>query len=269
MAVDDIKISLVQGYLSLEFIGGRKGRWHRHEPGQLIYCSQGSLSVQTESENGVNFWYVPAFQGIWIPPNVLHVADLNKGTKVVGLYIEKHQTEYISQDVLSFQCSNLLKELISACSKLDFSKKAISKRDERLLLCLVDQLVECRHDTIHFPLPKEPRLQKLVALLLSEPENKEHITTLAKRIGASSKTLSRLLARELRISFSSLRNSIRIFHACKALQSNKPIAEIAYSLGFSSQAAFTSQFKKHLGTTPMQYMVTASSELLGRKRPSF
>lgn len=251
--IEEVKISLVGGYLGSEVIGARNRGWHRHEPGQLMYCTYGQLSVQTRSEDGTHFWYVPALQGLWVPPNCMHAVDLKKDSKVISIYINNLFANEIPGKIISFHGSNLLRELILACSKVDFAKGAIAKREERLLHCLFDQFLESKHDTINFALPKEPRLQKLLDLLLKEPEKKESITSLAKKLGMSSKSLSRLLLCELNMTFTDLRTSLRIFLACKALQKEMPIADTAYSLGYSSQATFTTQFKKYIGTTPKQY----------------
>lgn len=47
---------------------------------------------------------------------------------------------------------------------------------------------------------------------------------------------------------------MRVHAACDALRATrKPIAEIATELGFYDQAAFSRQFRKHMGMTPMYY----------------
>lgn len=47
---------------------------------------------------------------------------------------------------------------------------------------------------------------------------------------------------------------MRVHAACDELRrSKKPIADIATDLGFYDQAAFTKQFRKHMGMTPLYY----------------
>jgi AraC-like DNA-binding protein len=47
---------------------------------------------------------------------------------------------------------------------------------------------------------------------------------------------------------------LRIQAACDALQhSEAPISEVAREVGFNDQSAFTQQFQKHIGLTPLRY----------------
>jgi AraC-like DNA-binding protein len=47
---------------------------------------------------------------------------------------------------------------------------------------------------------------------------------------------------------------LRIQAACEALQhSDAPISEVARAVGFNDQSAFTQQFQKHIGLTPLRY----------------
>lgn len=48
--------------------------------------------------------------------------------------------------------------------------------------------------------------------------------------------------------------SIRIRHAQQQLASGKPLAEVAYAVGYSSQAHFTQRFKQIIGVTPGNYV---------------
>ena len=50
---------------------------------------------------------------------------------------------------------------------------------------------------------------------------------------------------------------MRVHATCDDLRrTRRPIAEIATDFGFYDQAAFSNQFKKHMGMTPMQYRKT-------------
>lgn len=246
------KIPLKDGFFAEErkILDFRKRSWHQHPPGQIIYCIQGSIRVQTQTKSESRFWYLPAQQGIWVPPNLLHAAEIEAKSHFVSLYIEETLANKGSKEVMGFQVSNLLRELIMECSHTDFSKETISEKEKRLYLCMFDQLENAKHDTVNFPLPNDQRLQKLLNMLLKDPSNKDSVSELGKKVGASSKTLSRLLDTEFQLSFTDLRNRIRILHASKALDSNLPIVNVALSLGFSSQAAFTTLFKKYVGITP-------------------
>ncbi|MCB0124536.1 MAG: helix-turn-helix transcriptional regulator, partial [Caldilineaceae bacterium] len=48
--------------------------------------------------------------------------------------------------------------------------------------------------------------------------------------------------------------SLRIRHAQKLLANATPLAEVAYAVGYSSQAHFTQRFKQIIGVTPGKYV---------------
>ena len=48
--------------------------------------------------------------------------------------------------------------------------------------------------------------------------------------------------------------SLRIRHAQKLLAEAKPLSEVAYAVGYSSQVHFTQRFKQIIGVTPGKYM---------------
>jgi|GEM_PF-4552345 len=247
-------IPLKEGFFSIEYTGFKKRSWHRHLAAQIIYCVKGSLRVQTKSNEVSHFWYLPVHQGLWIPSNALHAAEAERNAHTISIYVDEKLAKRFAKETIGFHVSNLLRELIIECSKIDFTKAQVKEEEARLLECLMDQLLLSKQDTLNFPLPKNPKLQKLVDILIKEPENKDSLPSLGKKIGASPKTVARLLENDLRMSFTTLRNTIKILHACKGLDSKLPIIEVVYELGFSSQAAFTTLFKKYTGVTPKQYV---------------
>ena len=77
---------------------------------------------------------------------------------------------------------------------------------------------------------------------------------LAKTEGLSPSYFSRLFAKEVGITVKAYILSVKIHTAENILQnSDYPISDIALSLGFSSQSAFTTAFRKLTGATPAAY----------------
>ena len=80
------------------------------------------------------------------------------------------------------------------------------------------------------------------------------IKTLAAVVGLESSYLSRLFAKETGSTIKHFVTKARINTAENLLKySDHPCSEIAFALGFSSQSAFISVFKKENGITPRQY----------------
>ena len=73
--------------------------------------------------------------------------------------------------------------------------------------------------------------------------------------------LSKLFAKEMNTTLKAYILKAKISTAQNILMfSDFPISEIAVSLGFSSQSAFTAAFRKITGTTPLKYRSEHSDE---------
>ena len=80
---------------------------------------------------------------------------------------------------------------------------------------------------------------------------------LAESVGCSVNNLSQVINSGFGTSFFDYLNRYRIEHARKLLENSDAqsgaILTIAFTVGFNSNSAFYSAFKKHVGMTPAQY----------------
>src|SRR5688572_4812558 len=143
-------IPLKEGFFSSAYTHFKKRSWHRHEAAQIIYCVKGSLRVQTRTSDAEHFWYLPAQQGLFLPSNVLHAAEAEKNAHTVSIYVDPRLMRGFAKDSTGFHVSNLLRELVFECSKIDFSKGEVEEEAKRLLLCLMDQVRVSKKDTMNF-----------------------------------------------------------------------------------------------------------------------
>ncbi|TDO98565.1 helix-turn-helix domain-containing protein [Flavobacterium sp. 245] len=82
---------------------------------------------------------------------------------------------------------------------------------------------------------------------------------LSQEINISSHQLSQFLNNNLGKNFTSFVNEFRINEACKIITSNDKLTleSVGYDVGFNSKSTFFSAFKKHTGTTPLNYQLQA------------
>ncbi|MEM1442040.1 MAG: AraC family transcriptional regulator [Verrucomicrobiota bacterium] len=80
------------------------------------------------------------------------------------------------------------------------------------------------------------------------------IPSLAEKCGLSVRQFERKFKEHLKTPPQQYIIKMRVHAACDQLRrSRRPIADIATDLGFYDQAAFSRQFRKHMGMTPMYY----------------
>ena len=82
----------------------------------------------------------------------------------------------------------------------------------------------------------------------------------AAELDLSGRHLNRRLGEE-GLSFKSLRESVLQQMACRALQGDQRVAEIAEALGFSDEGAFVRAFRRWQGVTPARYKAGDGSAL--------
>ncbi|SHG70140.1 helix-turn-helix domain-containing protein [Flavobacterium defluvii] len=86
-----------------------------------------------------------------------------------------------------------------------------------------------------------------------------NLQDLSKEINISSHQLSQFLNNNLGKNFTSFVNEFRIKEACKIITSNDKLTleSVGYDVGFNSKSTFFAAFKKHTGTTPLNYQLQA------------
>jgi len=82
---------------------------------------------------------------------------------------------------------------------------------------------------------------------------------LSKEMNIAAHQLSQFLNSNLGKNFTSYVNELRINEACSIIKSNDKLTleAIGYDVGFNSKSTFFAAFKKHTGTTPLNYQLQA------------
>jgi AraC-like DNA-binding protein len=95
--------------------------------------------------------------------------------------------------------------------------------------------------------------ERVRSLVLQAPDVPVSLHRAARVVGVSARTLKRLLAAE-GTTFSAITEEERREQAMLRLRSSdKPVTEIAESLGFANSANFIRAFRRWTGRTPSQY----------------
>lgn len=221
---------------------------HTHPWGQLTYTSNGVLTVVTE----VGKFVIPPNKALWLPPHTVHETYCRFGGQFRSVYIDNQFVERIGDEVKTVEVSDLLRSLIlTVCEwPLDY---AITEKRSRLLKVFIDTLEEAPENQLMMPLTSDPRILPIVSELLAEPGNNKTLTQWGEHVGASARTINRLFQAHLNMSFSAWRQKLKALKAVEMLAANVPHQQIAEQLGFESDSAFNTSFKKQFGVSPGQY----------------
>jgi AraC-like DNA-binding protein len=218
---------------------------HFHRRDQLLYAACGVVRVTTEAET----WIVPPDRALYLPAGTEHSVRMYGDVGMRSLYIEPEAAPLQLRGIEVLAVSDLLRAAIQALTK-EPKERVEPERSELLARLIESELCRAPRLPLYTPLPSDPRMQRLCAMLLADPADSRSLDALAAEAGASPRTLARLFEREFGMTFGQWRQRIRFHAALEALALGAPVACVAADAGYASASAFTAAFRKSMGFPP-------------------
>ncbi|MET0081440.1 MAG: helix-turn-helix transcriptional regulator [Sedimenticola sp.] len=223
--------------------------FHQHQRAQLVYASQGVMSVTTHTAS----YIVPPQRAVWMPEHVEHQIEALSDVSMRTLYIDTNLPISLPGHACILQVSPLLRELIIT-AVAQGTRYEEGTPQSRIMSVILDQIGELPIVSLALPMPQDDRLLKITSALIKEPANQQNLECWARQVGASKRTLSRLFNAELGMSFTEWRQQRRIHRAIELLSAGLGVTTIAQEVGYENTSAFIAVFKRCLGTTPSNYL---------------
>jgi AraC-like DNA-binding protein len=200
-----------------------------------VYAARGVLTVHTERGTSI----VPANRIAWTPGGFTHYHRAHGNTDMRILFLPASLARLVPDHPAVFTASGLAREVLLALTGPSSRDHAATARLRRVL---VDELHEAQEQRLQLP---EPRYD--------DPANNSALAELGRTIGASGRTLSRLLHDELGLTFYEWRTQLRIYHALVLLADGHDTTHVAHACGWSNPSSFIAAFTSLIGTTPGRY----------------
>jgi AraC-like DNA-binding protein len=225
---------------------------HMHREAQLVYAAKGTMQVTTPKGR----WLVPPDRAVWVPARLEHSIDVLADIEMRTLYFdlgwlakERRSTSLGAEFVV--RVSRLLHESILAL----FDGRNDSARTDLLIRLVILELHQAEDPATFIPLPHEQRCRRAAERVLADPTKSYEIDDLAREVGTSARTLSRLFSMETQLSFKSWCQRARIAAAIERLsmQPGLPVKQLAADLGYASFPAFSHAFRQVTGKTPTEF----------------
>ncbi len=185
-----------------------------HREAQLVYAARGTMQVTTPKGR----WLVPPDRAVWVPALLPHAIDVLADIDMRTLYFdlawlgrEKRSASLDAEFVV--RVSPLLHQAILAL----FDGRNDPDRTALLIKLVMLELHQAEDSATFIPLPREPRCRRAADIVLGDPTGSHEIEALAREVGTSARTLSRLFASETQLSFKSWCQRARIAAAIEKL----------------------------------------------------
>lgn len=225
---------------------------HMHREAQLVYAAKGTMQVTTPGGR----WLVPPDRAVWVPAHLEHAIDVLADIEMRTLYFDlpwlKREQRYegLTREFV-VRVSPLLHQAIIAL----FDARNTEERTELLVRLVMLELHQAEDSATFVPLPHEPRCRRAAMIVLDDPTGLHDIDTLAREVGTSARTLSRLFSAETQLSFKSWCQRVRIAAAIQRLSTDTSVSvkQLATQLGYASVPAFSAAFRQVTGRTPTEF----------------
>ncbi len=223
---------------------GARIRRHRHPLHQIVYPSSGAVSVTTPTGT----WITPTNRAIWIPAGVWHEHRFHGHTRFHGVALDPQRYRRGPTAPAVLAVNPLMRELIIACSQSD---AVDTDEHHRMLSVLHDQLQATSiREQLWIPMPNDNRLRQACAMITDDLANPLTLQQLSSRVGVSQRTLSRLFADELGMTYPQWRTQVRLQHALMLLAESHGVTAVALRCGWATPSAFIDTYRRAFGHTP-------------------
>jgi AraC-like DNA-binding protein len=234
--------------LANDYPAGTEIAPHRHARAQLVYASEGVMTVTAMAGS----WVVPPQRAVWMPAGTEHRVQVNRSISMGSLFIRSDAATGLPAACRVVTVSTLLRALILRAMRIPplYDEDGA---DGRILRVILDELRALPSAPLHLPRPSDPRLARVTAALLADPADGRPLEAWARAAGASPRTLARLFAKETGLTFRAWRQRARLLHALVELAAERPVTSVAFGAGYDSPSAFIAAFKREFGSTPGRY----------------
>ena len=220
--------------------------WHSHGRGQLLFAVAGSIRINLPNATSI----LPPIRVAWIPSGMLHRVTIRSEVDYRSIYLDEAHVAPPFAGLAIVAMTPLLREVFERISFLPFDTDWSQGAARNLLAVCLDELATARHEPMLLKVPSDPRLAQLDIEALP-PE----LEVLSQRVGASTRTISRIFRRETGMSYQVWRQNWRLLRAVDLLASGLSISLVASELGFASDSAFIAFFRQMTGETPRRYIL--------------
>lgn len=216
---------------------------HSHPTHELLWNEVGSGVAQV----GCRLWTVAGGVGLWIPAGTPHSGSAPAGSRqrVVHFSVE---APALASEPVAVELTPLLGLLVDRLITGGLSGES---RDltERMIL----DVMQPSPRELVLDIPESSLVRPIVDTMRADPADQTTPAVWARRLGVSTKTVTRTFESETGLGFSRWVVTAKIKHAVKLLGADMEIGEVAEQVGYRSVSAFITAFRRIAGVTPGQF----------------
>jgi AraC-like DNA-binding protein/mannose-6-phosphate isomerase-like protein (cupin superfamily) len=246
-AFDDVPRAVIA--VGNDYADGHVIAPHSHRRSQLLYGASGAVLVTTSQGT----WVAPPERGMWIPAGVLHDVRMLGAVSMRSLYLDPAMDDFMPEVCQVVRISPFMRSLMLEAVDLPVDYDPDS-RAGALMTLLQHEMRQLQTLPLSLRFPAHEALAACCRRFLAAPTPHATIDEWSQTLNMSRRSFTRLFRRETGVSFATWLQQACLFAALPRLIAGEPITTIAIDLGYNNPAAFTSMFKRVLGSSPRGYL---------------
>lgn len=229
-------------------LGTREYEWHHHARGQVFCVETGMIQVRTSH----GAWLMPPRRAGWMPPNVPHQVRVSGAMTGWSLLLAPQVCNVLPLLPCVIGISETLRVLVNRAETWDLFGSRTPQQD-RIAHVILDEIACAPHESLHLPMPRDARLERIARALLDEPGSGRSLEEWAALGAMSSRTLRRLIQAETGMNFAQWRQQAQLTYALDRLARGEPINQVSDALNYASPSNFIAMFRRAFGDSPARY----------------
>jgi AraC-like DNA-binding protein/quercetin dioxygenase-like cupin family protein len=221
---------------------------HRHRRTQVLCVSSGVVLVATARGR----WLIPPGHALVIPRGLEHSVEMYSDVSMRSIYLISPAGRAAVDVPVVLEVTELARHLLAEATRLQGLDQD-QHRAELVMALLVDEIDRLAEQPLGLPFPASDRLSALCRRFLERPVSGARIDDWAKGLNMSRRSFTRFFREETGVSFATWRQQACLFACLPRLANGEAVTTVALEAGYESVPAFTTMFRRMLGTSPRLY----------------
>ncbi|MBB5043494.1 AraC family transcriptional regulator [Shinella fusca] len=234
---------------STDIPGGYVVPLHRHRRAQFLCVFSGVVLVATDRGR----WMIPPGHALVIPQGLEHSVEMCSDVSMRSVYIHAPTGQAASPEPAVLEVTELARQLIATAVQQGRVPDDRGRADLVMAL-LLDEIGRLPERRLGLPFPASGRLAGLCRDFVDHPSPTAKIDDWARQLHMSRRTFTRFFRQEMGVSFVTWRQQACLFACLPRLAAGEPVTRVALDAGYESVPAFTTMFRRMLGTSPRAYL---------------
>lgn len=215
----------------------------------LLYVARGAIRLDV----GERTWLLPPQRAAWVDAGTPIAVHSSRPFTTASVLFDARRFPSSKHGCRVFAMSALAREIVAYVTATPYPPERGADAAFDLLAVLARELAD-DPDDFWLPRARTPALRRTIGALLVDPASPPSLSRAAASAAMSERTFSRRLAAECAISWRELVHRARMVRATELLAGERTkVASVAQAVGFASQPAFVTAFRRFARVTPSEF----------------